>query len=169
MSYADAAQMPVVHATDNEEAAFEDISAIRQRRKRKIKNKIYEGTGTFSGMRFPEQGTEKLFVSLPFRNFPLKELKKIISEATGTELKIKKRSSTRGYSSPFEIYGNTDHISKIKNPAFWGRGTKINFYSRYFRLPRDYYEEDQLSESLSSKSNVDGVQLSSAGSPISPM
>jgi hypothetical protein len=160
--YADAAAQQRTVADEprliaNKETAFTDASSTRRNRGRKNKTGVYIGTGTFSGHRAPKEGLEKLFVSLPFRRFPLQEIKDRTRDATGAELKIKKRTSTKGHSTPFEIYGDKSHIAKIRAPDFWERGTVILRKSLKFRLPKDYAEDDYETEKqllLLSKNSV---------------
>ena len=127
-----------------------DFIAISDLRRKKMKNspRVITGTGTNTSVKV--KGISKVFISLPYKNnsYPLKCLANRIGEIIGsdTAVKIKKRSSSNGYTTPFEVYGKLDDLDKLFDKDLWEFKAKLALTENLFRLPGDYEEDDMLSE-----------------------
>jgi hypothetical protein len=60
--------------------------------------------------------------------------------------RCKKRFSTKGFTSPFEIYGRSSDLQKLFKEEIWQRGTLLQFTEDEKTLPMDYADPDLESE-----------------------
>jgi hypothetical protein len=64
-----------------------------------------------------------------------------------TIVTCKKRLSTRGNTSPFEIYGNADQLESVLfNEDIWEAKSCLQLVTKNVRLPKDYNRPDEESE-----------------------
>jgi hypothetical protein len=65
----------------------------------------------------------------------------------GASFKIKKRLSTKGNTSPFEIYGDVNLLESVLfDENIWEERTCLQLVKRNVRLPKDYDQPDNASE-----------------------
>lgn len=138
-------------ALPSNQEGFVEVSASR-RKKRTSKNcNLKIGTGRTVEDGIAPEGIGKLFVSLPFpgSRFPLWRMKERIKRHLGdaTVVTCKKRLSTRGNTSPFEIYGNADRLESVLfNEDIWEAKSCLQLVTKNVRLPKDYNRPDEESE-----------------------
>lgn len=131
---------------------FIEVSALRKKRRIAPKNpKLKIGTGLTLHQGLAPPGIAKLFVSLPFpgSRYPLWRMRERVKEHLGeaTEFKCKKRLSTRGNTSPFEIYGDAARLEEVLfDEDIWEAKSCLQLVKTNVRLPKDYELPDEDSE-----------------------
>jgi hypothetical protein len=132
------------YSTKSDDEGFTNVSEIRKGKK-KSSSLVKRGTGNLQAV----SGISKLFVSLPVpgSRYSLTamtcRIKQYIGDAT---FKCKKRFSTKGGSSPFEIYGKKEDLIKIFKAELWEQNSYLQFTESEHRLPLDINDDDQKSE-----------------------
>ena len=130
---------------------FTDVSAFRKKKAgKKRANLMKIGTGRTAPNSFASPGMAKLFVSLPYpgSKYPLKDMNARIERLlNGAQFKVKKRVSSKGATSPFEIYGEAHLLeSALFEEDRWEKGTFLQLIKKNVRLPLDYDLPDDMSE-----------------------
>ena len=130
---------------------FTDVSAIRKKKASRKNPNVKIGTGRTLQESFATIGTAKLFVSLPYpgSRYPLKRMKERVKQHLGEEalFKCKKRLSTKGNTTPFEIYGDANLLESVLfDENIWEERTCLQLVKTNVRLPKDYNQTDEESE-----------------------
>ena len=125
--------------TDNE--GFMNVSDLRRK-----KSGVKRGTAPRRDPHNATAGLSKLFVSLPYRNVKIHFLKDKLRELGCPNLTCKRRNSSSGRTSPFEVYGKTEVVEKLYDASLWDAGSFIKFRRSHFLLPSDFADDDLESE-----------------------
>ena len=127
------------------------MSAIRKKKASRKNPNVKIGTGRTLQESFATIGTAKLFVSLPYpgSRYPLQRMKERVKQHLGEEasFKCKKRLSTKGNTTPFEIYGDANLLESVLfDENIWEERTCLQLVKTNVRLPKDYNHADEESE-----------------------
>jgi hypothetical protein len=139
---------------------FIDVSTLRRHKKNNIQMK--RGTGK----EIIKSGISKLFVSLPVRGskFSLAAMCNSIRKYIGdSQFRCKKRFSTKGFTSPFEIYGTSGDLQKLFREEIWPKDTILQFTEDVKKLPFDLEDDDVESEEYVKKRVVESRNYRSQG------
>ena len=145
---------------------FTDVSALRKRNSKLKKNtNVKIGNGRTLQESFAANGTAKLFVSLPYpgSRYPLRRMTERVKRHLGEEssFKCKKRLSSKGNTSPFEIYGDANLLESVLfDENIWEERTCLQLVKKNVRLPKDYNQPDIESEN-DVKERVRVIQVNS--------
>lgn len=138
-------------AIPSSQGEFVEVSSTRRKKNRKTeKPGVKIGNGKTVNENIAPRNIAKLFVSLPVpgSSFPLRRItERIEQHLKETPFKVKKRLSTRGKTSPFEIYGDANLLeSLLFDEDNWEARTVLQLTKTYVRLPKDYNQPDADSE-----------------------
>ena len=119
------------------------------------KQQTLRGTGVNIDCRWAPTVIAKLWVSLPKPGVAMatisRRITKIIGEHKLQGLTIKRRNSTNGYTTPYDIYGPHEVIKTLSDPGHREKKCLITMYKQKFLLPTDYGANDESSLKIGAK------------------